>query len=273
MPYDTENCGGSSDDMSTELKKRATAASSGANRADGAEASRAADKTAGHTTKKPTRKTHSRAHATEVITRLREAYPKAGIVLHFGNNWELLVSVVLSAQSTDKMVNQVTAKLFQKYRTVEDYAGASVSEFEDDIHSTGFFRNKTKHIIGAAQKVLADFGGEVPSTMADLLTLPGVARKTANIVLGNAYPNLYATDPDAGIAVDTHVARLSGLLGLVSAKDPVKIERELMAIVPREDWFELTYLLIEHGRAVCIARRPRCGECVLQDICPSAFSV
>ncbi len=213
----------------------------------------------------------ARARAAEITVRLREAYPDAGIVLAFGNDWELLVSVVLSAQSTDKMVNQVTAKLFQKYRTIEDYAGASVPEFEDDIHSTGFFRNKTKHIIGAAQKILADYGGEVPATMAELLTLPGVARKTANIILANAHPQAYATDPEAGIAVDTHVARLSQLLGLASSADPVKIERELMTIVPREDWFQLTYLLIDHGRAVCIARRPRCGECVLNDICPSAF--
>ncbi len=211
-------------------------------------------------------------HAAEIITRLQQTYPDAGIVLDFHTDWELLVAVILSAQSTDKMVNQVTERLFQKYRTVEDYAGASVSEFEDDIHSTGFFRNKTKHIIGAAQKILADYDGEVPASMAELLTLPGVARKTANIVLGNAHPDAYATDPDAGIAVDTHVARLTRLLGLASTEDPVKIERELMEIVPREDWFKLTYLLIEHGRAVCIARRPRCGECVLQDICPSAFS-
>jgi endonuclease-3 len=213
----------------------------------------------------------ARADVAEITARLRRAYPNAGIVLEFGNDWELLVSVVLSAQSTDKMVNQVTAKLFKKYRTIEDYAAASVPEFEDDIHSTGFFRNKTKHIIGAAQKILADYGGEVPATMAELLTLPGVARKTANIVLANAHPQAYSTDPDAGIAVDTHVARLSRLLGLADSTDPVKIERELMAIVPREDWFQLTYLLIEHGRAVCIARRPRCGECVLNDICPSAF--
>lgn len=211
--------------------------------------------------------------ATVVVGQLRQAYADAGIVLDFSNDWELLVSVVLSAQSTDKMVNQVTAELFRKYRTIEDYAGASVSEFEDDIHSTGFFRNKTKHILGAAQKILAEYDGEVPASMAELLTLPGVARKTANIILGNAHPEKYASDPDAGIAVDTHVARLSQRLGLSSSADPVKIERELMAVVPREDWFQLTYLLIEHGRAVCVARRPRCGECLLNEVCPSAFKV
>lgn len=213
------------------------------------------------------------AHATEIISRLRSEYPDAGIVLDFGSDWELLVAVILSAQCTDKMVNQVTAKLFKKYRTVADYAAADPAEFELDIRPTGFFRNKTKHIIAAAQKVLADYGGEVPASMAELLALPGVARKTANIVLGNAHPEAYAADPDAGIAVDTHVSRLSQRLGLAASTNADKIERELMEIVPRDDWFRLTYLLIEHGRAVCEAKRPRCGDCVLQDICPSAFKV
>jgi endonuclease-3 len=214
-----------------------------------------------------------RAHAAKIIRRLREEYPDAHIVLDFSNEWELLVAVILSAQCTDKMVNQVTSTLFQKYRSIEDYAGADVAEFEADIRPTGFFRNKAKHIIGAAQMILANYGGEVPSSMRELLTLPGVARKTANIVLANAYPAAYATDPDAGIAVDTHVSRLSQRLGLASSKDADKIERELMALVPREDWKPLTYLLIEHGRAVCSAQRPKCGECLLQDICPSAFKV
>ncbi len=213
------------------------------------------------------------ARAHEILTRLKVEYPDAGIVLRFDSDWELLVAVVLSAQSTDKMVNQVTAELFRKYPTIEDYASADLLEFEADIHSTGFFRNKAKHVIAAAQKILSDYGGEVPTSMADLLTLPGVARKTANVVLGNAAPEAYATDPDAGIAVDTHVHRLSRRLGLAVSDDPVKIERELMAIIPRSDWFKTTYLLIEHGRAVCDAKRPRCGDCVLQDICPSAFKV
>jgi endonuclease-3 len=213
------------------------------------------------------------AQALEVIARLRREYPDAGIVLNYGDAWELLVAVILSAQCTDKMVNQVTAKLFQKYHTVEDYATADLLEFEGDIRPTGFFRNKAKHVIGSAQNILTDFGGEVPATMAELLTLPGVARKTANVVLGNAYPEAFATDPDAGIAVDTHVSRLSQRLGLATAPDPEKIERQLMEIVPRSDWFRLTYLLIEHGRAVCAAKRPLCGECSLQDICPSAFRV
>ena len=164
-------------------------------------------------------------------------------------------------------------RLFKKYRTVADYAGADLAEFEKDIHSTGFFRNKAKHVIASAQKILADYGGEVPASMHELLTLPGVARKTANIVLGNAHPEAYAADPDAGIAVDTHVNRLSQRLGLAASKDSEKIERELMEVVPRDDWFALTYLLIEHGRAVCDAKRPKCGDCLLNDICPSAFKV
>jgi len=213
------------------------------------------------------------AHAIEVIARLRAEYPQAGIVLDFGSDWELLVAVILSAQCTDKMVNRVTSGLFLKYRAIEDYASADLAEFEADIRPTGFFRNKAKHIVGSAQKILADYGGEVPASMAELLTLPGVARKTANIVLGNAHPEAYATDPEAGIAVDTHVNRLSQRLGLVVSANSDKIERELMEIVPRADWFQLTYLLIEHGRAVCTAKRPRCGECRLQDICPSAFRV
>ena len=217
--------------------------------------------------------TWRRGQAAEVINRLEREYPRAGIVLDFSNDWELLVAVELSAQCTDKKVNEVTGRLFTKYRTVEDYAGADPAEFENDIRPTGFFRNKTKHIIGAAQKVLADFNGEVPASMAELLTLPGVARKTANIVLGNAHPDAYATDPDSGIAVDTHVNRLSQRLGLAESSNSDKIERELMAVVPRDDWFRLTYLLIEHGRAICTAQRPKCGECLLNDICPSAFKV
>lgn len=210
--------------------------------------------------------------AREIIRRLEEEFPDAGIALAFRNPWELTVAVVLSAQCTDKMVNQVTSKLFQKYRTVEDYAAADPAEFENDIRPTGFFRNKTRHILAAAQRVLSEYGGEVPRSMRELLTLPGVARKTANIILGNAYPDAYETDPDAGIAVDTHVQRLALRLGLTASKDPDKTEQALMAVVPRKDWFRFTYLLIEHGRATCTAKKPRCGECRLADICPAAGS-
>lgn len=213
-----------------------------------------------------------RKHAGEVIRRLKIAYPEAGIVLDYGSAWELLVAVILSAQSTDKQVNLVTATLFSKYHTPRDYAEADRAELEEDIHSTGFFRNKAKHIQGAARRVLEDFGGSVPRTMAELITLPGVARKTANIVLSRAYPEAYRADPDAGIAVDTHVHRLSRRLGLSDAKTPDKTEPQLMKVVPREEWSGFSYLLIEHGRAVCTARSPRCGDCALQDICPSAFS-
>lgn len=211
--------------------------------------------------------------AEEVISRLEREYPDAHIVLRFGSDWELLVSVILSAQCTDVMVNKVTADLFEKYRTIEDYAGADPAEFEIDIRPTGFFRNKTKHIIGAARAVLAGFDGEVPHSMKGLLTLPGVARKTANIVLGNADPAAYAADPDAGIAVDTHVHRLSNRLGLAKTTEAAKTEAQLLPVVPRDDRFRVTYLLIEHGRAVCTARKPRCGACLLADLCPSAFSV
>ena len=209
--------------------------------------------------------------AAEVTRRLEAEYPEAHIALRFGSEWELTVAVILSAQATDKKVNEVTERLFRKYRTVADYASADPAEFERDIRETGFFRNKTKHILGAAQRVLSVYGGEVPHTMAALVTLPGVARKTANIVLANAAPEAFAADPDAGIAVDTHVFRLSHLLGLSATKDPEHTETDLMQVIPRAYWNRITYLLIEHGRAVCIARRPKCGICVLNDICPSAF--
>jgi len=197
-----------------------------------------------------------KAQAREVIRRLRGEYPDAHIVLNFSNDWELLAAVMLSAQTTDITVNKVTEKLFKKYQSVEDYAAAGQGEMEQDVHATGFFRNKAKHIIEAAQMILADYGGGVPASMQELLTLPGVARKTANIVLGNAHPEAYAKDPDAGIAVDTHVNRLSQRLGLTASSDSEKIERELMEVVPRDDWFQLTYLLIEHGRAVCDREAP-----------------
>ena len=214
-----------------------------------------------------------KAQALEVIRRLRGEYPDAHIVLNFGSDWELLVAVMLSAQTTDVTVNKVTANLFKKYRRVEDYAAAPQGEIELDIHATGFFRNKAKHVIASAQKILADYDGKVPASMQELLTLPGVARKTANIVLGNANPEAFAKDSDAGIAVDTHVNRLSQRLGLAASKDSEKIERELMEVVPRDDWNHFTYLIIDHGLAICTAQRPKCGECPLNDICPSAFKV
>ena len=203
--------------------------------------------------------------ANKIVKKLRELFPDAAIVLKYSNTWELLVSVILSAQCTDKQVNIVTEKLFEKYRTLDDYVKANVDEFEKDIKSTGFYRNKAKNILAAAKIVKEQFGGKVPDTMEELLTLPGVARKTANVVLGNAYGKV------EGIAVDTHVRRLSIKFGLTDHKDPVKIEQDLMQILPKKDWFFLTYGLIEYGRHICPSRRHKdCADHPLTKIYPSA---
>lgn len=207
---------------------------------------------------------------TKIFSRLEKTYPDAGMILKFSNPWELLVSVILSSQCTDKKVNEVTEKLFKKYRGLNDYvrAGANAAgrkEFEEMIHSTGFYHAKAKHILETAKLVKEKFYGKVPKTMAGMLTLRGVARKTANVVLGNAY-NIVE-----GIAVDTHVGRLSQRLGLSESRDPKKIERDLMQLLPKKNWFRSTYLLIEHGRKICTAKDPRCDLCPLQKFCPSAF--
>ncbi len=201
-----------------------------------------------------------------LLERLHALYPDARCELEYGNPLELLLATILSAQCTDARVNQVTEKLFRKYRRPEDYLTVAPEELEEDIHSTGFFRNKAKSIRGACRRILEVYGGKVPDTMEELLTLPGVARKTANVVLSNAFGKA------EGIAVDTHVARLSGLLGLTRHTDPVKIERDLLAYFPREHWNAINHLLILHGRRVCVARRPRCAECPLRDLCPHARS-
>ena len=206
------------------------------------------------------------AETAEVIKRLEKEYPGASIALKHASPLELLVATILSAQATDVGVNKVTPGLFAKYRTAADYANADREQFEREIRSTGFYRNKAKNIINAARTLLDNFGGQVPRTMAELVTLPGVARKTANIVLYNAYGVI------DGIAVDTHVGRLAQRLGLSAYKDPVKIERDLMKQVPRRKWGRFSNLLIDHGRAVCTARKPRCDNCLLNDICPSAFT-
>lgn len=206
--------------------------------------------------------------ARRIVWKLKELFPKARIVLRYGSNWELLVAVQLSAQCTDVMVNKVTEKLFKKYRNLEDYTAADPKEFEKDIHSCGFFRNKTKNILAAAKIVQERFGEEVPRTMKEILTLPGVARKTANVVLGNAYGIV------EGIAVDTHVRRLSQKLGLTSHSDPVKIEQDLMRLIPNKDWFFLTYRLIEYGRQVCPARKHKdCESHPLTKIYPQAANL
>lgn len=202
--------------------------------------------------------------APELLDRLHSLYPDAQCELEYGNPLELLIATILSAQCTDARVNIVTEKLFKKYRRPEDYLAVSQEELEQDIHSTGFYRNKAKNIRGACQRILEVHGGRVPDTMEELLTLPGVARKTANVVLSNAFGKA------EGIAVDTHVGRLSGLLGLTRHTDPVKIERDLLQYFPKEHWNAINHLLILHGRRVCVARRPRCAECPLRDLCPSA---
>jgi endonuclease-3 len=198
-----------------------------------------------------------------IVERLAVEHADAEIALTFRTDVELLISVILSAQTTDVNVNRVTARLFEKYRQPEDYLAVPVEELEQDIFQTGFYRQKTKSIRGAMRVLLEEFDGEVPRRLEDLLRLPGVARKTANVVaaeLGEAQ----------GIVVDTHVRRLAQRLGLSRAEDPVKIERDLQKIVPRADWARLPHLLIWHGRRVCDARNPRCEECVLTDLCPSA---
>lgn len=196
---------------------------------------------------------------------LKKTYPNAHIVLKFSNPWELLVAVILSAQCTDKKVNEITERLFKKYRALDDYIKADPKEFERDIHAAGFYRAKTKSILTTAKLVKERFGGKIPRTMEEILTLRGVARKTANVVLGNAYGVV------DGIAVDTHVRRLAARLGLTRLHDPVKIEQDLMAVLPQKDWFATTYLFIDHGRAICTAKDPRCDLCPLAKICPSAF--
>ena len=200
----------------------------------------------------------------QIIALLRTTYPDAECALVYRNAWELLVSTILSAQCTDKRVNMVTPALFARFPTVEAFAAASREDLETAIRSTGFFRNKAKNIQGAAHVMLEKFGGAVPETMAELLELPGVARKTANVVLGVAFQ---VAD---GVVVDTHVSRLSQRMKLTREKDPTKIERDLMQVVPQADWIDIGHLLIHHGRALCTARKPACSECPLQDLCPSA---
>jgi endonuclease-3 len=202
--------------------------------------------------------------STDILSRLKELYPDARCALDYRNAFELLCATILSAQCTDARVNMVTPTLFARYPTPFELARANPADVEDIIKSTGFFRNKTRSLIGMAQALVADHNGEVPRTMEELRKLPGVGRKTANVVLGNAY------DTNEGVTVDTHVTRLSRLLGLSRDADPEKIERELMRLFPQADWALLSHLLIFHGRNICIARRPRCGDCVLAQLCPSS---
>jgi endonuclease-3 len=207
------------------------------------------------------------ADVNEMITLLKKEYPGVKIALHYSDPLELLIATILSAQCTDKQVNEVTKNLFKKYRTLQDYIKTPQEELEKDIYSTGFYRNKAKNIKELSKILVNEFDSKVPDTMEALLTLPGVARKTANIVLSGAFGKI------DGIAVDTHVKRIAFRLGLTANTNPEKIEKDLMKIIPKNNWDIFTLLLIHHGRKVCNARKPLCGECVLNKLCKSAFTL
>jgi endonuclease-3 len=202
-----------------------------------------------------------KARAARILARLDEMFPNVSCALHHSNPWELLVATILSAQCTDKRVNMVTPGLFSKYPTVSDFAHAHQDELANDIRSTGFFNNKAKSIKGAARKVLADFGGEIPRTIEEMLTIPGAARKTANVVLGTAFGIA------SGVVVDTHVQRIAARLDLTKQTSPDRIEKDLMKIVPKEKWILFSHQVIHHGRGLCAARKPRCGECPIEPDC------
>jgi endonuclease-3 len=214
---------------------------------------------------KPTKPAAPRAPQPERVQRILDAldqlYPAATCALHHRNAWELLVATILSAQCTDKRVNEVTPALFRKYPTVQDFAAARQEELAQDIRSTGFFNNKAKAIIGAARKIVSEFGGQVPRTMEEMLTIPGVARKTANVVLGTAY------GLPTGIVVDTHVQRIAQRLDLTRQKDPVKIEQDLMKLIPQDRWILFSHQMIHHGRNLCVARKPKCAQCPMNSFC------
>ena len=211
------------------------------------------------------RKSQLKERTEKIIKLLKRAHPDAKCALNHANAFELLIATILSAQCTDERVNKVTADLFRKYRKPKDYLKVPATELQQDIRTTGFFRNKTKSIQGASKMLVEEFGGEVPQSMEELLKLPGVARKTANVVLGVAYGKA------EGVVVDTHVSRLSHRLKLTRHKDAGKIEKDLMEIVPRKNWIEFAHLLIFHGRRICKARRPLCEECVVEELCPSSI--
>lgn len=215
----------------------------------------------GDRVKRPRTGAERQARVRRILEILEDAYPNATTALHYRTPWELLVATILSAQCTDKRVNEVTPGLFSKYPTIADFANANQAELAMDIRSTGFFNNKSKALIGAAKKILSDFGGKVPRTMEEMLTIPGVARKTANVVLGSAY------GIPSGVVVDTHVQRVAARLDLTKESDPVKIEQDLQKIIPKEKWIAFSHELILHGRALCVARRPRCADCPLETIC------
>jgi len=207
---------------------------------------------------------NAEARIGDIIRILRQVYPKSNTALNFANPLQILIATILSAQCTDKKVNEITPGLFSRYPDTAAFAGADLYELEEQIRPTGFFRNKAKNIINACQMIIRDFDGRLPDNMAGLISLPGVARKTANIVLSSGFNRA------EGIAVDTHVKRLSGRLGLSAEKNPDKIEQDLLRLVPKSAWLEINYLLVNHGRALCPARKPLCPECPLNHLCPSA---
>ena len=213
--------------------------------------------------RRPKTTAERKARVKKILAILGQMYPGATCALHHSNAWELLVATILSAQCTDKRVNEVTPGLFAKYPTPADFAAVRPEVLAQDIRSTGFFNNKAKSIVGAAKKVIADFGGRVPRTMEEMLTIPGAARKTANVVLGTGYGIA------SGIVVDTHVQRIARRLGLTRQTDPVKIEQDLVRIIPRDKWILFSHQVILHGRALCQARKPKCGECKLNSLCYS----
>ncbi|HXI11510.1 MAG TPA: endonuclease III [Thermoanaerobaculia bacterium] len=202
--------------------------------------------------------------AQEITRRLKRMYPRAVCTLDYETPLQLLIATILSAQSTDARVNIVTKALFRKYKSAAAFAAAKLPELERDIHATGFFRNKSKSVVGAATRIVEKHGGEVPATMEELIELPGVGRKTANVVLGNAF------GISEGVVVDTHVTRVSGRLALTENTDAVKIENDLKELIPRKEWTKFSHRLILHGRTICIARKPKCSECLLNELCPSA---
>lgn len=218
-----------------------------------------------------TRRSPKKLRAPVIIARLDEEYDGGVVELNWSTPFELLVATILSAQSTDKKINEVTRTLFAKYRGPQDYLAVPESELQADLYQTGFFRQKTRSLRGVSQALLERHGGEVPLSMAELTALPGVARKTANVVLGAAAPEAHRADRDAGIAVDTHVKRLSRRFAFTRSDEPARIEQDLMKLLPKEQWPSASLSIILHGRRVCDALRPRCGACVVEDLCPSSL--
>jgi endonuclease-3 len=211
--------------------------------------------------KRPRTKADKQARLQQILGILDNLYPNVTCALNHSNAWELLVATILSAQCTDERVNKVTPGLFAKYPTIQDFAAVRPEVLAVDIHSTGFFNNKAKSVVGAAQKILRDFGGEIPRDIEQLLTVPGAARKTANVVLGSGFGIA------SGVVVDTHVGRIAARLDLTREESPVKVERDLIAILPKERWISFSHQLIHFGRGICVARKPRCGECPMADLC------